>query len=533
MNNDHPNILLVVVDCGRSDRWVGAGRSSVTPNVDRLGREGVVFPTTIVEESCTTPSFTTLLTGLYSPRHGVYFVWGYRLADNVRMLTEVLAEHGYHTYAEVSGPLLPEMGLERGFESYEYRAPCDYLHTAWGDRLVERLRSGHYRRPWFMMLHLWEVHFPRQIAPEHNNAEHGAEEYDRAVSSLDAQLGRLFEAAGENTLIAFTGDHGERSGAETFREGTAVSYARKLLRVDEAEGMPLFKAAYWTGPSVLQQLYSQVTPLVKDIPLRDMQRAYTAGRWARFRDRLRLLRLMPRIPLYELLSLGTPLKLTSMIKRRGLLDETRARGKVERFVRSLGQEKLIQMHMRMWINCYKKSMREGHGIHLYDFLVRVPLVLRWPEGLPAGAVHNRMIRQPDILPTILDAIGIDRERIGDVDGRSVRPLIEGRPWEPLPAYVSLPGLPADLELRGVRTERYKYTFGPKNPELPQELYDLVADPGETNNLADKEPARCAELREIANNLVPGEGHVPVEQITVDVEQQQRIETRLRDLGYID
>ncbi|MFQ5806912.1 MAG: sulfatase [Phycisphaerae bacterium] len=532
MKPQRPNILLIVADCARSDRWLGPGRHTRTPNLDRLAAAGLSCPTTITEKACTTPSFATLLTGLYSPRHGVHLVWGYRLPEQVPLLTDVLAAHGYHTYAEVSGPLLPEMGLDRGFETYTYRAPCDRLHTAWGDQFLERLRTAHYRAPWFVMLHLWELHPERHIAPECDSPHFGANEYERAVSSLDLQLGRVLAAVGDDTLIAFTGDHGEKTTAESYREGTAVNYARKLLGINEAGGMVPFGVAQWAGPSVLQEFYGQCVPLMRRVRLRGAQRRPKFGFGARLRDRLRLLRLTPMILLQDLLALGAPLKLTQMLQRRGLLDPTRARKKVERFTRALGQRRVLEMHMRMWINSYKRNIHEGHIIHVYDFLVRVPLVLHWPGHLPEGAIRARMVRLPDIVPTILDLLGVAGHELGEIDGRSFKPLIENQPWEPEPAFLSVSGTPVDLEIRGVRTEDYKYTFGPENDELPQELYDLRADPGETRNLADQCPDLRTELRALANQFVPASGQSPLEELALTPDDQRRVEKQLQELGYI-
>ena len=448
------------------------------------------------------------------------------------MLTDVLARAGYHTYAEVSGPLLPEMGLARGFESYHYRAPCDGLHTVWGDQFIEKIRTGAYRSPWFIMLHLWELHPDRRVAEEFNSPDFGQNEYQRAVSSLDAQLGRVLEAVDDNTLTVFTGDHGEKTTAETYREGTAVDYSRKLLGIDRAEGLAPFGVAAWAGPSVLQELYGQCTPMMRKVKLRE-RRQPKFGFWARTRDRLRLLRLTPMIFVQDLLSLGAPLKLTKMLEKRGLLDPDRARRKVERFKRSLGQERLLDMHMRMWINSYKRNIDEGHIIHVYDFLVKVPLVLHWPGHLPTGAVYDRMVRQPDIFPTVLDLLGISHEDRNRIDGRSFKALIDGEPWNPEPAFVSVSGTPADLEIRGVRTEQYKYTFGPENEELPQELYNLRTDPGETINLAVEQPDTCRQLRELANGFIPAAGESPLEEQSLSAEDQRRVEKHLQELGYIE
>jgi len=383
------------------------------------------------------------------------------------------------------------------------------------------------------MLHLWELHPGRRVSAECDSAEFGASQYERAVSSLDVQLGRVLSALDDNTLTVFTGDHGEKTAAETYREGTAVDYSRKLLGIDEAEGLAPFGVAAWAGPSVLQELYGQCTPLMRNVRLRDAQRRPAFGFWARLRDRLRLLRLTPMLFVHDLLALGTPLKLTKLLERRGLLDADRARKKVEKFTRSLGRDRLLEMHMRMWINSYKRNIHEGHMIHVYDFLVKVPLVLHWPGKLPSGVLHSRMVRQPDIFPTILDVLGVQRDEYGEIDGRSFKPLIDGRPWEPRPAFVSVTGTPADLEIRGVRTEEHKYTFGPQNDELPQELYDLQADPGETRNLAGQRPELCQELRALANQFVPGDGELPLEELALTAEDQRRVEKHLQELGYIE
>lgn len=549
VSRPRPNILLVVVDCARSDKWLGPGRTTRTPNFDRFAAEAIRLPTCIVEKSCTTPSFATLLTGRYSPRHGVHLVWGYRLPERVPMLTEAFAACGYTTYAEVSGPLLPEMGLARGFHRYEYRAPCDYLHTAWGDRLVQRLRDGHYASPWFLLLHVWELHPRRYVGPGFGDAAFGRDDYERSISSLDAQLARLFDAAGDDTLIVFTGDHGEKTRFEEYRPGTAVDYARALLRIDQAEGMAPFSVAGWAGPSVLQELYAQCTPLMRRVRLREGA-APRFDRWSRLRDRLRMLRLTPFVYLTDLLTLGVPLKLTAMLKRRGLLNSDKARTKVHSLTQAVGRDRLLDMHLRMWANSYKHNMNEGHMVHVYDYLVKVPLVLRLPRDIrrrlsaSCDATIDRMVRQPDVLATVLDLIDaspVDGTAASGAnetahptnvcDGRSFAPLLRGEAWSPQPAFLSVSGCPADLEIRGVRTEDWKYTYGPENEELPQELYDLRSDPGELRNLAAVHPDRCVHLRAVADRFVVDGG--PLEEMTLTGPDASRVERQLRELGYIE
>lgn len=532
MSRERPNILLIVVDCARADKWLGPDRPTRTPNLDRLAAQSVALPTCIVEKSCTTPGFATLLTARYSPRHGVHLVWGYRLPQRVPMLTETLAAAGYHTYAEVTGPLLPGSGLERGFQSYRYRAPCDYLHTAWGDGFVRRLRQGGYREPWFILLHVWELHPQRRVDPAFDLPAFGRDAYERAISSLDAHWPRLLEAAGDDAVIVFTGDHGEKTAFERYPADSAVEYSRRLLGIDRATGMTPFSVARWAGPAVLQELYGACTPRLRQMRVSELRRRIDFSPRARWRDRLRLLWLTPMLFLHDLAALGAPLRLTRMLHRRGLLDPIRARRRVELLAQRVGAERLFDMHLRMWINSYRVNYHEGHMVHVYDYLVRVPLLIRWPGRLPAGVTCRTMVRQPDILPTLLDLLGLEPQAGGGQDGRSLRPLLEGGRYDPPPAYVSVSGCPQDLELRGVRTERFKYTYGPFNDALPQELYDLRADPGETTNLAGQQPQRCRELRAVADQIAAGSGPAP-EELTLDPDAQPQIEQRLRELGYID
>ena len=55
-------------------------------------------------------------------------------------------------------------------------------------RPVERLRSGAFKSPWFLVLHLWELHLPRQVLPRFRARRFGRTPYDRAVASHSMPL---------------------------------------------------------------------------------------------------------------------------------------------------------------------------------------------------------------------------------------------------------------------------------------------------------------------------------------------------------
>ena len=168
-----------------------------------------------------------MLTGCYPPKHGVRGLQGYRLSSSLTTLAEAFQAGGYHTHAEVTGPLLPETGVLRGFETANHRPAYKVPFFGWRDDVVERMRS--YVDPWFMLLHIWEVHRPYRAPPDFEKRRDKAG-YEAAVHASDEWLGPIFEAAGDDAIVVITGDHGEDyPGSALGFQGVRV--ARKLRRV--------------------------------------------------------------------------------------------------------------------------------------------------------------------------------------------------------------------------------------------------------------------------------------------------------------
>lgn len=199
------NVLFVCVDCLRED-FVGDDRAD-TPFIDSLISEGLHYTNMFSTTSTTTPCVASIFTGLYSERNGVNSHQEVSLNPDVKTLAEVLGEEGYGTYALATGPIVEETELDRGFDEYWYRDRNENLIDEWFDEAVERLQG--LEEPFFLYMHLWELHRPIEVPAEFDSEEYGEWPYARALSAVDRALEDFVSHLSEDTLIVLHGDHGE------------------------------------------------------------------------------------------------------------------------------------------------------------------------------------------------------------------------------------------------------------------------------------------------------------------------------------
>ena len=222
------SVLLVTLDTTRAEALgVYGNPHPVTPNLDRLAAEGVLFEQAYSVAPLTLPAHASMLTGLVPPRHGVRDNGLAALPRSAVTLAERAHEAGFQTAAFLGSVVLDEgFGLEQGFERYEAPARSFYNGPSLG--YAERpaaevaklaaawLHARDPERPFFLWAHFWDAHAPYAPAPD-MKARAGNNDYLGEVAACDAALGKLLaalraEGLDDSTLVVVVADHGEAFG---------------------------------------------------------------------------------------------------------------------------------------------------------------------------------------------------------------------------------------------------------------------------------------------------------------------------------
>jgi arylsulfatase A-like enzyme len=166
-----------------------------------------------------------------------------------------------------------------------------------------------------------------------------------------------------------------------------------------------------------------------------------------------------------------------------------------------------------------------HGHTVYDELLRVPFILRWPGHLPVGRRFEEQVRIIDVAPTVLDLFGLPVP--AELDGRSAMPVLRGE--ETAPRIALAANMLFAEERIGIRTQNHKYVRWADGRE---EVYDLASDPAERVNLV-AVISTTEPLRELYVAVAPklGDGR-PSLTTKPAPELDARTEHALRALGYV-
>jgi len=228
---DPPNVILITLDTVRADRMGFLGsKLGLTPQLDALASQGVVFEHTYSQAPITPVSHATILTGTFPQYHGIRN-FGDRLPPTVPFLPDILHAQGYHTGAFVGSIILDPKngfasGFERGFDVYN----AGFHRQKTGERREASMqRRGQVTLgfvlewvgqqkggPFFLWFHLWDAHDPYN-PPEPFRSQFPNAPYNAGIAYVDSIVGKLIDylrsqGLYDNTLIAVAADHGESLG---------------------------------------------------------------------------------------------------------------------------------------------------------------------------------------------------------------------------------------------------------------------------------------------------------------------------------
>ncbi|MHC4997068.1 MAG: arylsulfatase, partial [Planctomycetota bacterium] len=152
---------------------------------------------------------------------------------------------------------------------------------------------------------------------------------------------------------------------------------------------------------------------------------------------------------------------------------------------------LLRNNERSHWKGFNDGMR-GTKSSQYDGGHRVPFFIRWPGGaIGGGRDVNRLTAHIDVMPTLLELCSVKAPRGVDIDGRSLAPLLSNpnAPWPDRVVFVHSQRIeyPRKWKTPAVMTDKWRLIDG-------KELYNMSADPGQTNDLAYEFPVVAETLK---------------------------------------
>lgn len=418
-----PNILFLMSDQHRADITGFEGNRVIrTPTLDWLAETGVVFRNAYTPSPVCIPGRQCLMSGQL-PKTCHCQNYGEDLAPN------------YMTFA-------------KRFSQYAYNTACSgKLHHMGPDQM-----QG------------WRT----RIAPD-------AEITDRFVEGkIEAEFARYHPRPG-------TGKWSNQREIEEAR--VAVGPYQKFDQKAFTASLDFFERYFqdplYLRPQSHRPLLFKLSLLQPHYPFFTNQEGYDYY--------------LNRVPIYQekpcdhpVLSLsqqGKPVNVSEEAIRRvtaiyyGMIDTVdNYYNQVIQYLKALGE------NLDEWIIVYTSDHGEMLGQHgiwektrFYEASVRVPLIIRWPAGFKGGRVVNENVNLCDLFATLCDLAGI--ETPGGLDSRSLVPLLHGNAANWMDESVSQMGNTHLMIKQG--DLKYQY-YGEQVPEV---LFDLKQDPGETRNLA--------------------------------------------------
>lgn len=463
MEARRPNILWYCADQQRFDTIGALGNPHVsTPTIDGLVRDGVAFTRAYAQAPICTPSRASFLSGYYPSTVHVNRNGNLSFPDRPKLIPRWLADAGYDC------GLIGKLHLTSAYRRVETRADDGYRYWKWSHAPRDNWPQGHDYADWVR--------------------EQGAElaELSKSFDGVPAPLHQTTWAS--ERAIEFVSEPRD---------------APWLLSINVYDPHPPFNP-----PVAYREMFDPAAmpdPLFRPTDLDTQAKLGVLDFQSAVRDPRELDIHDPVVPVtqepgYRPGEAGPgprdawTLKAWyyAMIK---LIDDQLAR-----IIECLAATGQLDDTVIIYTSDHGESLGD-HGLiekgcRFYEGLVHVPLIMRWPQGFKQGLAADALVELRDQAPTILELAGLPMPKT--MQGRSLLPILTGRAdpahhrdfvrSEYFDAIWMKDASYATMYFDG----RYKFIAYHNHPDLG-ELYDLVDDPGEFNNLWDEPDAASLKL----------------------------------------
>lgn len=490
-----PNILFITTDQQHPDALGLFDARFVTPNLDRLAREGTAYTRSYSSSPLCTPARATWLTGRYPFSHGAWSV-GTSLDPDCTTLPALLAEFGGYRTAIIGKSHLQAAGQADTFEGESNR----------NDTAFFRRWSG----PWYGFDYA-------QINVGHVDEPHSASMHYRAwLEDRGVDIDRYFRKPGDSSIgPAAWSLPAEHHPAAWVTDRTVDFLSR---HVDAGDGRPFFLSVNFPEPhrpfKVPQPWYDAFAGIDVGRPKRrwnewqDKSTIYNAFIEGRVRD----LGVHGRIPPASMADQG---RFVSRELADRYAEEEAGRVRTYAAMVAVVDEQVGKILARLdelgLSNDTLVVFTSDHGDYLgehfiwskgaahYDGCVRVPTLVKWPGRVQAGAVSRALVSTVDIAPTVLDAAGVSVPE--EMQGVSQLPVFTGARESVRHGVLVDHRAEEHLYVNSWITDRYRlsvYHYGDRGrgdtpPFNEVELFDLETDPREFENAAPGEPGLVSSL----------------------------------------
>jgi len=264
-NNAKPNILFVLIDGMRADKFFGNSKS-VTPNIDSLMQNGTYFNQAVSSADGTFLSLNCIFNSAYPFRTGTR-TKKIVLTDN--NLLKTLKNSNYHIYGLVpdltSLRQLVEL-CENDDATYRGTPPVDRLSNSLGAKIIKKISNDKMTEPWFCYVHILDLHHPQIVSEQFRDKKYGNNTYEQIVSEIDYWLGKILNKLDlKKTLVIVTADHGLVVPVD---DKTATDFEPSLSMGLKIGKQIMPKSTHAFGA----KLFTKIRSLVRDIRLSEANR---------------------------------------------------------------------------------------------------------------------------------------------------------------------------------------------------------------------------------------------------------------------